>query len=115
MRRIGDRWWLVGMTLLAGVVALSAAVFAVESARRNVQRQATQRAAVVALRNSVHDVLAREVGLARVLGVLRGPIADRWPALANIVTSQPLAYSAGFSCRCLSMTASPSRLGRGSS
>jgi diguanylate cyclase (GGDEF)-like protein/PAS domain S-box-containing protein len=96
MRRIGDRWWLVGLTLLAGVVVLSAAVFAVESARRSVQRQATQRAAVVALRDSVHDVLAREVGLARVLGVLGGPVRDRWPVLASTVTSQPLAYSAGF-------------------
>jgi len=52
--------------------------------------------AVGVLRQSVDDVLAREVALARVVGVLAGPIGQRWPALSNIVMSQPLANTAGY-------------------
>jgi diguanylate cyclase (GGDEF)-like protein/PAS domain S-box-containing protein len=96
MRRLVDRWWLVGLALSVGVVAVTVVVFRVESDRRAQQRQNTQRAAVVELRASVDDVLSHEVALARVLGVLHTPIGDRWPVFANIVTSQPLAHSAGF-------------------
>jgi diguanylate cyclase (GGDEF)-like protein/PAS domain S-box-containing protein len=96
MRRLVDRWWLVGLTLLVGVVALTAVVFRIESDRRAQQRQAVERAAVVELRDSVGDVLSHEVALARVLGVLHTPIGRRWPVFANIVTSQPLAHSVGF-------------------
>ena len=48
------------------------------------------------LGESVDDVLAREVALARVVGVLGGPIGGRWPVLSNIILSQSLADSTGF-------------------
>jgi diguanylate cyclase (GGDEF)-like protein/PAS domain S-box-containing protein len=96
MRRLADRWWLVGLTLLVGVVALTMVVFRIESDQRHQQGETKQRAAVTELRDSVGDVLAHEVALARVLGVLHMPIGTRWPVFANIVTDQPLTQAAGF-------------------
>jgi len=96
MRRLVDRWWLVGSVLLVAVIVLTAALYAEESGRHRQQQRATERQAVGVLRQSVDDVLAREVALARVVGVLAGPIGQRWPALSNIVMSQPLANTAGY-------------------
>lgn len=96
MRRIADHWWLVGATLLVGVLAVSSVLRSSELARQHVQERAAQRQTVVLLQESVDDVLAREQALVRVIGTLHGHLAGRWPALASIVTSQPVANSAGF-------------------
>jgi hypothetical protein len=55
-----------------------------------------QRQVVTDLEQSVDDVLAREVALAREVGTLPGSIGGWWPVLSNIVMTQPLANSTGF-------------------
>jgi diguanylate cyclase (GGDEF)-like protein/PAS domain S-box-containing protein len=96
VRRLVDRWWLVGLALVVGVVAVTAVVFRIEADRRDQVRQSREHAAVAQLRDSVADVLSHEAALARVLSVLHTPIGDRWPAFANVVTDQPLTQAAGF-------------------
>ncbi len=96
MRRFAERWWLVGTVLLVAVLVLTRALFISESAGRADQERATQRQAASVLDGAVHDVLGRELALARVIHTVGPPEAAHWPALANIVTSQPAATSAGF-------------------
>jgi diguanylate cyclase (GGDEF)-like protein len=96
MRRLVDHWWLVGSALLAALIALTWVLYVGESDRHQQQQRATQHQAVTDLSESVDDVLAREVALARVVGTLPGPIKARWPVLSNIVMSQPLANSTGY-------------------
>jgi diguanylate cyclase (GGDEF)-like protein len=96
MRRLVDHWWLVGSALLIAVIALTFALYAGESDRQAQRQRATQHQVVTFLSESVDDVLARELALARVVGRLGGPIGDRWPVLSSIVMSQPLANSTGF-------------------
>ncbi|HEY5261119.1 MAG TPA: CHASE domain-containing protein [Solirubrobacteraceae bacterium] len=96
MRRLVDHWWLVGSALVVGLIVLACALYVGESDRRQQEQRATQHQAVTVLGQSVDDVLAREVALARVVGELPGSIRARWPVLSNIILSQPLADSAGF-------------------
>ena len=96
MRRLVDHSWLVGCALLVAVIALSCVLYVGESDRRQQQQRATQRQAVSDLSESVDDVLAREVALARVAGTFLGGIGEHWPVLSTIVMSQPLAASTGF-------------------
>ncbi len=96
MRRLVDHWWLVGSALLVAVVVLTATLYAGESDRQAQRQRATQHQVVSFLSQSVDDVLARELALARVVGTLDGSIGDRWPSLSSIVMSQPLATSTGF-------------------
>jgi diguanylate cyclase (GGDEF)-like protein len=96
MRRLLDLWWVVGSVLLVAVIVLTGVIYVGESDRHQQQQRAAQQQAVAVLSESVDDVLAREVALARVLGAVPGPIGGRWPALSNIVMSQPLANSTGF-------------------
>jgi diguanylate cyclase (GGDEF)-like protein len=96
MRRLTNLWWLVGAVLVAGVLVVSGLLRSSEVARQQTQQRAVQRQTVVLLRESVSDVLDRELALARVIGALRGHLAGRWPVLASIVTTQPVANSAGF-------------------
>jgi diguanylate cyclase (GGDEF)-like protein len=96
MRRFLDHWWLVGSGLLLGVIVLTCALYVGESDRHQQQRLASMHQAVVFLSESVDDVLARELALARVVGTFRGPIEARWPALSSVVMSEPLANSTGF-------------------
>ncbi|MDQ6607345.1 MAG: diguanylate cyclase [Actinomycetota bacterium] len=94
MRRLVDHWWLLGSTLVVGVIALTFALYAGES-DREAQRQRRSTGGDLPER-VVDDVLARELALARVVGRLGSPIGNRWPALSSIVISQPLANSTGF-------------------
>jgi len=96
MRRFVEHWWLIGSALLVAVVVLTCALYAGESASDQRQQRVTQHQAVVVLRESVDDVLAREVALARVVSTLSGPIGAHWPALSSVVMNQPLADSTGF-------------------
>src|SRR5581483_9011536 len=96
MRRFAERWWLVGTVLLVAVLVLTRILFISESDRRQGQERATQSQAASVLDEAVDDVLGREVALARVIHTIGLPEAPHWPALANIVTSQPAATSAGF-------------------
>lgn len=96
VRRLVDHWWLVGTALVVAVIILAGVLHANESGRHQQEQRATQHQAVTVLSESVNDVLAREVALARVVGTLRGPIGARWPVLSDIVMSQPLANSTGF-------------------
>lgn len=96
MRRLADRWWLVGAVLFAAVISVAWLLHRSEANREHAQQRAAQRQVVLVLGASVHDVLNREVALARVIGALGGPIGKRWPILANVVTGQSVASSAGF-------------------
>jgi diguanylate cyclase (GGDEF)-like protein len=96
MRRLVDHWWLVASALVVAVLVLTCVLYSIESEHATQQRRATQRQAVIVLTQSVDDVLAREVALARVVGTLRGPLQARWPVLSNIVMSQTLADSTAF-------------------
>ena len=96
MRRLVDLWWMVACVLLVGVGALTGVLVVEEAHLHDQQQRDSQRQAVLVLSESVHDVLAREVALARVVGTLPGPVNSRWPVLANIVMSQPLANGVGF-------------------
>jgi diguanylate cyclase (GGDEF)-like protein len=96
MRRLVDHWWLVGSALLVAVIVLTCVLYAGESDRRRQLQRATQHQAVTVLTESVDDVLARELALARVVGTLSGSVNARWPVLSNIVMSQPLANSTAF-------------------
>ena len=96
MRRLVDHWWLAGSALMVAVIALTVVLYVGESERNQQKQRATQRQAVTVLSESVNDVLARELTLARVAGTLAGPVKTRWPALSNIVMSQPLANSTAF-------------------
>ena len=96
MRRFVDRWWLVGSVLTVAVAVVTAVFYVAESERHLQEQRATQRQAVTVLRDSVDDVLAREVALARVVGTLPGQVRGRWAVLSSIVMSQPLANSTGF-------------------
>jgi diguanylate cyclase (GGDEF)-like protein len=96
MRRLLDHWWVVGSGLVLAVIVLSCGLYLGESGRQHQQQLAVQRQVVTDLNQSVGDVLAREVALARVVGTVPGSIAARWPVLSNIVMSQPLANSTGF-------------------
>jgi diguanylate cyclase (GGDEF)-like protein len=96
MKRLVDHWWLVGSALLVAVVVLTCALYVGEADRRQQQERATKHQAIVILRESVDDVLARELALARVAGTLPGPVRARWPVLSNIVMSQPLANGTAF-------------------
>ena len=96
MRRLVGHWWLVGSGLLVAVIVLTFVLYAGETGRHNQQQRATEHQAVASLGSSVHDVLAREVALARVVGTLPGPLRARWPVLSNIVMSQTLADSTAF-------------------
>jgi diguanylate cyclase (GGDEF)-like protein len=96
MRRFVDHWWLVGSALLVAVIVLTCALYVGESDRHQQQQRATQHEAVIDLTQSVDDVLAREIALARVVGTLPGPVQGRWSVLSSIVMNQPLATSAAF-------------------
>ncbi len=96
MRRLVDHWWLAGSALLVAVIALTVVLYVGESDRNQQRQGAAQRQAVTVLSESVNDVLARELALARVAGTLPGPVKSRWPVLSNIVMSQPLADSTAF-------------------
>ena len=109
MRRIADYWWLVGAMLLVGVLAVSGVVRASQLDRERLGQRAAERQTVLFLRQSVDDVLARERALARVIGTLHGDVAGRWPALASIVTSQPVANSSGFIAPVTQREAGPVR------
>ena len=96
MRRVADHWWLVGAVLLVGVLAVSAVLRTSQLDQQRVQQRAAEHQTVLLLRQSVGDVLARELALARVIRTLHGQVAGRWPALASIVTGEPVANSSGF-------------------
>ncbi len=96
MRRLLDHWWVVGSGLVLAVIVLTCVLYAGESGRHQQQQRGVQRQVVADLSQSVDDVLAREVALARVVGTLSGSIRGRWPVLSKIVMSQPLANSTGF-------------------
>jgi diguanylate cyclase (GGDEF)-like protein len=96
VRRLVDHWWLSGIALVIAVIILAGVLYAGESDRHQQQQRATQHQAVTVLGESVNDVLAREVALARVVGTLRGSVRARWAVLSDIVMSQPLANSTGF-------------------
>ena len=96
MRRLVDLWWMVACVLLVGVLALTAVLVVEEADRHDQLHLADQHQAVLVLTESVHDVLAREVALAGVVGTLPGSINARWPVLSSIVMSQPLANAVGF-------------------
>ena len=96
MRRLANRWGLVGAALIVAVLAVTLLIRSFELARDHAQARALQHQAALVLGESVHDVLSREVALARVIGALRSPIGNRWPILADIVTGQPVASSASF-------------------
>lgn len=96
MRRLVDRWWLVGSALLVAVITLTYVLYVGDSHRRQQQRRATEHRAVMLLSESVDDLLAREAALARVVGALGGPIGGRWPVLSSIVLGQSPADSTGF-------------------
>jgi diguanylate cyclase (GGDEF)-like protein len=96
MRRLVDHWWLVGSALLAAVIVLTCVLYAGVSDSHRQQQRATQHQAVLVLSQSVDDVLAREVALARVVGTLPGSPEARWPVLSNIVMTQPLVNSTAF-------------------
>jgi diguanylate cyclase (GGDEF)-like protein len=96
MWRLVDRWWLIGSALIATVIALTCVLYVGESARHLQQQRATEHQAVALLGQSIDDVLAREVVLARVVGTLGGVNGARWPALSNVVLSQPLANATGY-------------------
>ena len=96
MRRLLNHWWLVGSALLVAVIVLTCALYVGESDRHQQQQRATQQQAVTVLDESVDDVLAREVALARVVGTLAGPLEARWPVLSSVVMSQPLANSTAY-------------------
>jgi diguanylate cyclase (GGDEF)-like protein len=96
MRRVIARWWLVGAVLLTGVLVLAHSFYANEVNRHAQQQRATQRQAVNAVRDDVDDVLVRERSLAGVIQAVGRPTPGQWPALANIVTSEPAATGAGF-------------------
>jgi diguanylate cyclase (GGDEF)-like protein len=96
MRRLVDHWWLAGSALVVAVIALTVVLYVGESDRNQQKQRATQHQAVIVLSQSVDDVLARELALARVAGTLPGSVNPRWPVLSDIVMSQPLANSAAF-------------------
>jgi hypothetical protein len=96
MRRITDRWWLVGAVLLTAVLLLAHAFYANEVNRHAQQERATRHQAVSAVRDDVDAVLIRERSLAGVIAAVGRPAPRQWPALANIVTSEPTATGAGF-------------------
>jgi len=96
MRRVVARWWLVGTVLLTGVLLFAHSFYANEVNRHAQQQRATQQQAVIAVRDDVDDVLVRERSLAGVIQAVGRPTPQQWPALANIVTSEPAATGAGF-------------------
>ena len=96
MRRVVARWWLVGAVLLTGVLLFAHAFYANEVNRHAQQQRATQKQAVNAVRDDVDHVLVRERSLAGVIEAVGRPTSRQWPALANIVTSEPAATGAGF-------------------
>jgi diguanylate cyclase (GGDEF)-like protein len=96
MRRLVDRWWLIGTALVFAVVTLTVVLYVGDTIRRQEQARVTGHQAVSLLNQSVDDVLGREVALARVVGTLPGDVSGRWPVLSNIVMSQPLANSTAF-------------------
>ncbi|HEX4011677.1 MAG TPA: diguanylate cyclase [Solirubrobacteraceae bacterium] len=96
MRGFAARWLFVGCAFIAAVLVASWAMFASERDHQRATQRGAQRQAAVVLRDSVDGVLSGERALARVLGALQSPIGSRWPVLANIVTSQAGASSAGF-------------------
>jgi len=81
---------------MVGVLIVSVVLHHSEIDRQQTQQHATRHQTVVLLRDSVDDVLTRELALARVIEALHGQLTGRWPALASIVTTQPVADSAGF-------------------
>ena len=96
MKRLVARWWLVGAALFLAVLVLACALYLAESSRRAQQDRAAQRQALSIVQGDVNAVLVRELSLARVIAALGRPTPAQWPALANIVTSEPAATSAGF-------------------
>ncbi len=96
MKRLVERWWLVGAVLLVAVLVLARAIYSTEAGNRRQQQRAVQHQAANILGEAVHDVLGRELALTRVIRAVGAPRASSWPALASIVTSQPAATSAGF-------------------
>jgi diguanylate cyclase (GGDEF)-like protein len=95
VRRIYDRWWLVGTALALAVLAVSWSVYRVQRAHQRSQEAAAQHQASAMLADSVHGVLGQELVLARVVGATTTPIGSRWPTFASIVTDQNVATSAG--------------------
>ncbi len=96
MRRIADRWWLVGTALVLAVLAVAWTLDRVELSHQRAQERADRGQAISMLADSVHDVLDQELVLARVVGAAHTPIGARWPTFAAIVTDQDIASSAGF-------------------
>lgn len=96
MRRLVDRWWLVGCALLAGVLVLAGAFYAAEASRHRERERDIQRQAVTVLGDAVHNVLASQEALVGVIEAEGLPRQSGWPALADVVTSQQVATSAGF-------------------
>ena len=90
------RWWLVGAVMVTAVLVFAHAFCANEVNRHAQQERAIRRQAVRVVRDDVNGVLVRERSLARVIEAVRRPTPSQWPALANIVTSEPAATGAGF-------------------
>jgi diguanylate cyclase (GGDEF)-like protein/PAS domain S-box-containing protein len=86
----------LGVLLVAGVVVASGLVQARGEQRRSAVQRAAELQALAALRQATSEVLIEQSALVRVLGSLDAPIGRRWPSLANIVLSQPLATVAYF-------------------
>ncbi len=95
MRRIADRWWLVGVALVLAVLAAGWALYRAERTRQVAQQAATEHQAIQMLRESTYDVLAQERQLTRILGAISPPTTAQWPTFANLITSQDVATSAG--------------------
>ncbi len=96
MKRLTDRWWLVGLAMLVAVFTATGVLMHAEQTHRADHRQATERQALTVLRGSVDDLLGRESTLAHTMAVVQFPIGSRWPVFAQTVMSQPLAASTGF-------------------
>lgn len=96
MRRLAELWWLVGVALVAAVLTVSGVLQRDDVQRQHAQQLGLRRQAVGLLRQSVDDVLERERTLAAVIGAQGGRLHGRWPVLASIVTSEPVAHGAGF-------------------
>jgi hypothetical protein len=95
IRNLVDFWYLIGVALVVTVVVLTCVLYVGDSHLHEQQQLTTQNQAVMLLRESVDDVPAREIALARVVDTLPGPVHARWPVLSNIVMSQPLATFRG--------------------
>jgi diguanylate cyclase (GGDEF)-like protein len=91
-----DRWWLIGCMLLAVVFLLARAFYDADAGRHRQREQEIQHQAVAVLAESVHGVLAGQNALVRVIEADGLPARSHWPALADVVTNQPAATSAGF-------------------